>query len=697
MKHSAIVVAILLGGSVAFAQSSQKCSSYEHLKETLDKNPGMQVQWNEMESRLQEIANNNQEYKQPSVQSVPRVIPVVFHVIHEGGAENISKAQILDQIRILNLDYSKMNADTVNTPAPFASVSANCNIEFRLAQKDPNGNCTDGIVRVYSPLTNNADDNTKSVSDWPSTKYLNVWVVKSIAGSGPGVILGYAQFPGMGNPNTDGVLIRHDCIGSIGTAQIGPFPFEMGRTATHEVGHWLGLRHIWGDANCGNDFVNDTPKAQTSNSGCPSFPHNAFVCSGTGANGEMFCNYMDYSNGNCLNMFTAGQKAVMDFVLNGTRANIHSSANLIATGTDGSPAVTCAPICDLSPLVPQFICAGASVNFASTSYNGQPTSWSWSFPGGTPSTSTDSMPVIQYNTAGTYNVTLTVSNSAGSDTKTVNGLVLVSTATANYNLWYYFEGFETMSSIPSTDFYVVNNGGNAWTQVTGPNEAGVKSVQLLNDASEDGQVDELIGPSINMSLIPSPILTFWVAYAQRTSSDLDKLQFYVSTNCGQTWNLRYSKSGTTLSTVAPTTSSFVPANALGEWRQETVNLGSFATSSNLRYKFVFTSNGGNNVYIDNINISGANGIEESGSAYGLSIFPDPVEDGATLAFGLRDKQQVSIRLTDVVGRTVRNVFSGELNAGGQQFSLERSSLQSGIYFVVIEAGGRAITQKIVIN
>jgi PKD repeat protein len=693
MKKALLIIAVLAAGA-SIAQNN-KCSSHEHLQETLRKHPWMQVQWDDMENKLQQIAANNPQYKQSSAQSVPRVIPVVFHVIHDGGAENISKAQLLDQIRILNEDFSKTNPDTVNTPAPFAAVSANCNIEFRMAQLDPQGNCTDGIVRTYSPLTNNANDNTKGLSFWPNTRYLNVWVVKSIDnGGGPGTILGYAQFPGVGNPNTDGVMIRHDCIGSIGTALTGPFAFEVGRTATHEVGHWLGLRHIWGDANCGNDMVNDTPRAQAANSGCPTFPHDPNICTGTGADGEMYCNYMDYSNGTCLNMFTAGQKAVMDFVLSGIRSNIISNNNLIMTGTTGSPPVL---VADFFPQGPKFICTGTSVNFSSTSYNGQPASWSWNFPGGTPGTSSDSTPTIQYNTPGTYNVSLTVTNSAGSDTKTMNGVVLVSSATATYSSWQYYEGFESTVSVPNTDFFVINNGGPAWTVVTGPNQAGVKSISLSNSTNELDQVDEFIGPTINLSVIPSPVFTFWLSFAQREQSDADRLQVYVSTNCGSTWNLRYSKSGTPLSTVPPTGGSFVPTNAITEWRQETVNLGSYATASNLRYKFVFISGGGNNVYIDNINMSGANGMEEAGSAYGLTIFPNPMNDNADLSFGLKDKQQVMVRVTDVLGRAVQHVYSGVLNAGTHQLTVYKQQLQAGIYFVVVEAGGSTLTQKIVIN
>ena len=270
-----------------------------------------------------------------------RIIPVVFHVIHQCGAENISREQILDQLRILNEDYSLTNPTFNQTPACHAAVAADCQIEFRLATKDDQGNCTDGIVRVISPKTYEANNQNgvKDVSRWSSHKYLNVWVVNSIGSvqSVGGEVLGYAQFPAGGLPSTDGVVIRYDCIGSIEAAQTGPFAPRWGRTMTHEVGHWLGLRHIWGDADCGSDGVDDTPIAAAPNYGIcwTNFPYNVGGCSSAEGDtcGEMFMNYMDYSDDQCMSMFTQGQKEVMDATLAGFRSFISSAENIQATGT----------------------------------------------------------------------------------------------------------------------------------------------------------------------------------------------------------------------------------------------------------------------------------------------------------------------------------------------------------------------------
>ena len=290
-----------------------KCSTVEVTEHEMQKHPELKSERAKYEKSVQEYLLNN-----PSAQKSgnKRIIPVVFHVIHECGPENISRAQILDQIRVMNQDFSLTNPNFSQTPSAFVPLAADCQIEFRLATKDDLGNCTDGIVRVYSPKTNDAsnDNGVKSVSHWNSYKYLNVWVVKSIASidGSTNQVLGYAQFPAGGLLSTDGIVLRHDCTGSIGTAASNG---RLGRTITHEVGHWLGLRHIWGDADCGSDGVDTTPIAFGPNFGIcwNDYPYNLTSCGrdSLDTSGEMFNNYMDYVDDQCMSMFTKG-KYILD-------------------------------------------------------------------------------------------------------------------------------------------------------------------------------------------------------------------------------------------------------------------------------------------------------------------------------------------------------------------------------------------------
>jgi hypothetical protein len=259
-----------------------------------------------------------------------KVIPVVVHVVHNpaNSAENISEAQINSQIEVLNLDYRKKNPDIAAIPPVFAKLAADARIEFTLATTDPQGNVTNGITRTVTTETKfDIDDRVKSAATgganpWPSDKYLNVWVCQLSGG-----LLGYAQFPG-GSSDTDGVVITHTGFGTTGTA--AP-PFNLGRTATHEIGHWLNLHHIWGndgDGCNGSDFVEDTPNQAGFNTGTPTFPH---VTCDNGPNGDMFMNYMDYTDDVGMFMFTTGQVLRMQAALNNERSGLGQLQSPVTT------------------------------------------------------------------------------------------------------------------------------------------------------------------------------------------------------------------------------------------------------------------------------------------------------------------------------------------------------------------------------
>lgn len=261
-------------------------------------------------------------------------IPVVVHVIYNTAAQNISDAQIQSQIDVLDADFRRLNADAAATPAAFAGVAADARLDFALAVRDPSCNPTTGITRTSTSVTGwvfpsdaMKSNATGGHDPWDVNKYLNIWVVNYTDGT-----LGYGTFPGM-PANIQGVVIDYRAFGTIGTL----FPqFNLGRTATHEIGHWLNLNHIWGDdgtACSGSDNVADTPNQGGFNTGCPAFPH---VSCMNGPNGDMFMNYMDYSDDNCYNMLTAGQVARMDAALHTQRASILASDALVpATGSPG--------------------------------------------------------------------------------------------------------------------------------------------------------------------------------------------------------------------------------------------------------------------------------------------------------------------------------------------------------------------------
>ena len=327
--HFTLLAAALVFGTATYAQD--RCHTMNVLARQLAENPALQQKMDAIESQTQAFVQSPIGTRAVSV-----TIPVVVHVLYNTAAQNITDAQVQTQITVLNADYAGTNSDISLLPSAFASKKAGATgVQFCLAKRDPSGNATTGIIHKSTATASFLDDDgaksnsTGGDAAWDATKYLNIWVCN--LGNG---LLGYAQFPG-GAAATDGVVILYSAFGSGGTAAA---PYNKGRTVTHEVGHWLNLRHIWGDANCGDDLVSDTPTQQTSNFGCPTYPH--VTCS-NGTTGDLFMNYMDYVDDACMYMFSGGQSSRMGalFATNGARASLLTSQGCVAPTTTTTCAV----------------------------------------------------------------------------------------------------------------------------------------------------------------------------------------------------------------------------------------------------------------------------------------------------------------------------------------------------------------------
>jgi len=358
----------------------------------------------------------------PSAQrtaAVTYTLPVVVHVIHNGEAvgtaSNISQAQVQSQLDVLNEDYRNRNSDGTQVPAAFQPVRADAQFQFVLATRSPTGQllAEPGIDRVdRNALGLQAapydeayiDDTIKPATDWNPDQYVNIWVMDLGR-----TLLGYAQFPdntaglaGLstlgGAPNTDGVVIAYPAFGRVGTLYS---TYDRGRTLTHELGHWLGLIHVWGDSNCGDDYCADTPTQQTANLGCPTFPH--VTCS-NGPTGDMFMNYLDYSDDACMHLFSEDQKGRMQAVLAaGTprRAVLLTSPALCTTPLVATATVASGPVA----------CAGTTVTLAATGPAGA--SYDWSGPAGFSSTLQNPvLPAVTAAQTGTYTVAVSVTTGA---------------------------------------------------------------------------------------------------------------------------------------------------------------------------------------------------------------------------------------------------------------------------------------------
>ncbi|HEY8400910.1 MAG TPA: M43 family zinc metalloprotease [Cytophagaceae bacterium] len=317
-----LLLPLLLSPQVE-AQHTRKCLTAEKNEVMQQQNPSLKIK---RENLFNEVARTYDSHRLQKTNAT-LVIPVVVHIVYKDIKDSLSEERIRSQINVLNEDFKRLNADKNKTPTAFKSVAADCEIEFKLANVDPNGNPTKGITyrKTYvKEFPEDEEDDIKfyyygGTDAWNPNHYLNIWV-----GRLEGNTLGYAYFPEAHGDDIDGVVISPDAFGVHNKS-----PYNLGRTATHEVGHYLGLEHIWGNVGCSkDDGISDTPLQYEENYDCPSFPKKD-NCTSTG-NGVMFMNYMDYTNDACMNLFTLEQKNLMRTVLTGTRKSLLTSPGIEA-------------------------------------------------------------------------------------------------------------------------------------------------------------------------------------------------------------------------------------------------------------------------------------------------------------------------------------------------------------------------------
>lgn len=678
----------------AQAQHQHSCGTDDYYNAMLKKHPELAAQEKEYNSKVQQMA------KEPTSRATLYTIPVVFHVIHTNGPENISREQIMDQMRVLNQDFSYTNPNKTNIRSTFLSVAADCQIKFELANVDPNGNCTDGINRVYSSLGGEVDQSDAQVKDlvrWDYRKYLNVWVVTSIKSeSGTGTILGYAVFPWMNASTEDGIVIRHDRVGTIGTAVRA----DSGRTLTHEVGHWLGLFHTFqGGCDANGDQCGDTPPVEGTftNANCPANGNSCIESSNDKI--DQWENYMDYSEGRCMAMFTLNQKSRMHGFLGlSPRKEAVSASNLLATGVTLS--TTTVPTASFSSSH-TIVCAGQPVQFYDLSCKAQPTVWNWSLPGSSIPSSSSQNPVVVYQTPGRYNVSLTVQNNRGASQQVSRTEYIEVVAKSNSLYPNIEEGFE--SDPNGRGFRHLSPTDSRWESTTSAAYTGSQSYKAPVSFSDNpGTTYSFRTPPVNLAILKPTTsrLTMYAAYAPSSASASEVLRIYVSTDCGNSFKQIFERSGTSLAyTGAPVTNNFVPT-AKNQWRLTgLVSLPSLGLDSlsNAIFRVDVISNGGNPVYIDNLNISQwFSGTENiSSGLQNVNVYPNPSAGNLTVDFNMIRSGNVNISLLDLQGRVVKKLSSNSYSVGKQSVDIHQAAgILSGAYLLRIETIDGSVTKPI---
>ena len=656
---------------------------------------------------------------------------------------------------VVNTDKGYALTRTFNIPSvyidmderqPGRYVAADARIEFRIAKLDPDGNPTNGINRIYSDRANMRDasledgavlpntwrNSMKSVHQWDPTKYFNIWTVHKIPSEAGSTLLGFAQFPYdlENKPETDGVVVADPYFGNTGTST------TLGRTLTHEAGHWLNLIHIWGDddfrpdgtqimdndiqdgdlaiLSSGTDEVFDTPNQgnRTPNI-CPTYIEEGEMET---LHGDMFMNYMDYSTDECMSLFTFGQVERMRAAMEVYRPEIWSEENLLATGISNNfDASVLKPAVDFM-IDRRFACTGKEIEFTnlSTNINGNST-YKWSFPGSNLADVTTKDATIEFTEPGAYTVQLEVTNANGTTTKTLEDLIYVYSSSAEINTPLY-ANFTYYSSINGPNNIVTAlspDGVNGWqhTTIGSPSDGAEGGLRIASYQNDESEVQTLAFKTLNTNGLSSGAqLSFDYAYAKRQPDADDRIIISYRTGCTASWKTLYKNStnpciGNAVETEGMTTNggqiqyvNFIPTD--NDWKTAGVDLPTaFIGKDEVYLRIEYYGRYGNFFYLDNFNVSNAPlGQEEITFENSIGVSPNPSNCNAVLHFNLNTASDITVEIVDMIGKT-HGSLSDQFTEGENNISIASiaNQLSNGVYFAKITKNNHVFTQKFVVS
>lgn len=768
-------VAFVLGCATLTAQTgrvagvktplqTQSINSHSHSHSEGERSPSGHIRCATQQPSAEWDAWFNQKVEEFKAQNANKTqmpnytIPVVVHVIHSGEAvgtgRNISQAQVIDQINILNADFAGTGLNAGNVPSVWSGLKANCNITFCLATKNPSGvtlaepgidrrhyNTISGLAAPGTGYTQGTIDGTiKPNTIWDPTRYCNMWVLQ--LGSS---LLGYATFPAgtgltglsapFGSTTTDGVVMGYNYFGSIGAAASSA-PYNKGRTTTHEVGHWLGLRHINGDANCGNDFCNDTPTQDQLHFGCFTFPYHTTQCTGNTPNGEMFMNFMDYTDDACMYMFTTDQRARMQTCMaNGTyRSQLTTSAATLCTLSAATPTSNFA--------LATSGCTGAVITPTNNS-NGTPApTYLWSSNPATGVTfspnNTATNPGITFANPGTYTISCVATNSVGNNSS--NKVISITACAGICN--------DTIMNVSNTSTLDLSVAG---TDTTTPG-CNPKAGYIFGSNCYDDLEKAEFFPVSKYSTISTPKITgaivlFFKNGSQGTGGNAStpvSLKLYNGTMAGgptgtttplgvSASNLGNITSGVTTTSVnycgapgivyslpiilpykfnfatavnAPATNGFFASITCPTAAGDTIVVmddGGNTAGTNWElwspsgwYNISPTWGGFNaSMAILPIMTCSATSVNEMALENNVVLMPNPTTGLVTVAATLPNVADMNITVTNALGQVISE--TSFTNVRNNAFTVDLTGKENGVYFISITSGGEKVTKRVILN
>lgn len=697
------------------AWGQRQCGTEIAVQEQIRENPSLQVLRDKIEARnrskITTLKTTRAEAKATATYNTV-TIPVVVHIVLQ-NPNAVTDAQVQSQIDVLNKDYAALNTDTSILPAVWKALIGNAKIQFCLAQRTPSGEVTNGIERVTTTKSSFSISSaakavkftsTGGAAQWDGDSYLNIWVTHLESG-----YLGVATFPGLYADDQQGVVIDYTGFGTTGTAAS---PYNKGRTATHEIGHYFNLRHIWGDedACAADDGIDDTPKQAKATYGCPAWPQ-VDQCASSNP-GYMFENYMDYSDDACLVLFTTEQVDVIRTTLTDDRASLLSSNGctpLDLKTLDAQVENVISPYnqqCDAS-ITPSVLLKNmglttltkVNINYQTDEGTVYTTAWTGSL--AALKSDTVSLPTSSLDVGEHVLKAWTSLPNGSADDDTGNDTAWSTLSYYNNITFPLKEGFES-STFPPAGWEISNpDGSYTWERTSvSRGDSSYYAIVVRNYAYQvNDEADDIRTPTIDPGGVDSIFLFFDVAAASYTNitdnsnTYWDRLLVMTTSDCSLTYDTLYNKWDSTLVTVkTPVTSEFVPTAA--QWRRDSVNLTPIMKKGQFRVVFRNIANNENNIYLDNINI-----VTKSTLPYlkekGITVGPVPTSGALYVTFLEKPDNLDYIGLYNTSGQMIASQRGSNID-GSNRFTFDLVNEPNGVYFVkLIYRNTKAKTYKII--